>query len=85
MHILLEVIGYIGTALILLSMVMTSVTWLRRVNVLGSVFSMIYGLFCNTWPTVLLNMSLIVINVVQLHRLRKEKKGQGGKNDETDN
>ena len=35
--------------------------------------------------TVFLNLSLIVINVVQLHRLRKEKKGQGGKNDETDN
>ena len=73
MNIFWEVIGYLGTGLILLSMVMTSVTWLRRVNILGSVFSVMYGVFCHTWPVVLLNVSLIVINVVQLLRLRFKK------------
>lgn len=73
MHILFEIIGYAGTALILLSMMMTSVTWLRILNMSGSVFSMIYGALCGAWPVFLLNLCMIVINLVQLIRLKKKK------------
>lgn len=78
MNIYLEIFGYIGSALILISMMMTSVEKLRWLNVAGSVISVIYGMFCNTWPVVLLNLGIIIINLVQLIRLRT-KKGKGGK------
>lgn len=68
MNIFLEVFGYIGTALVLLSMMMTSVVKLRVVNMAGSLISMIYAAVCHTWPVVALNLGLIVINTVQLVR-----------------
>ncbi|MBE6924238.1 MAG: hypothetical protein E7466_03225 [Ruminococcaceae bacterium] len=76
MNIFLEVFGYIGTALVLLSMMMTSVVKLRIVNMAGSLISMIYAAICQTWPVVILNLGLIIINSVQLVRM---KKGKGGK------
>ena len=73
MNVLFEIIGYTGTALILASMMMTSVAWLRILNMSGSVFSMIYGALCGTWPVFLLNICMIVINLIQLIRLKKKK------------
>lgn len=73
MNVVYEIIGYTGTALILLSMMMTSVARLRILNISGSVFSMIYGALCGAWPVFLLNICMIAVNVVQLIRLRKKK------------
>ena len=73
MNVFYEIIGYTGTALILLSMMMTSVARLRILNISGSVFSMIYGALCGTWPVFFLNICMIIINLVQLIRLKKKK------------
>lgn len=73
MTILLEMVGYLGTALVLLSMMMTSVTRLRWLNLSGSVFSMIYAFACATWPVFVLNLCLAIINSVQLARLSRKK------------
>ena len=73
MDIFLEIFGYIGSGLILLSMMMTSVTRLRWLNLGGSVFSMIYAFACATWPVFVLNLCLAVINSVQLIRLGRKK------------
>ena len=69
----LEAFGYLGTALVLTSMMMTSVNKLRIVNMAGSVVSMTYAAFCNTWPVVFLNLGLCIINAIQLIRLHKHK------------
>lgn len=69
----LEIFGYCGTALVLFSMMMTSVVKLRIFNAAGSLISMIYAYLCNTWPVVLLNFGLLVIQIVQLIRLRRVK------------
>ena len=72
MHVFIEVIGYIGTALILISMMMTSVAWLRIVNMSGSVFSMVYGAATGAWPVFVLNLCMIAVNLVQLIRLKRK-------------
>ncbi len=72
MSIFWEIFGYIGTALILISMMMTSVVKLRIINMCGSLISMIYAIVCNTWPVVLLNLGLLIINGVQLARIRRK-------------
>ncbi len=69
----LEVFGYIGTALVIVSMLMTSVVKLRVLNICGSVISTIYAIIGQAWPIVLLNVSLILINVIQLIRMSKAK------------
>ena len=76
MNIYLELFGYLGTALVLLSMMMTSLVRLRWLNLSGSVVSMIYAFACRTWPVFVLNLCLTVINAVQLIRLgmKKEEK-----------
>ena len=74
MNIYLEIFGYIGTALLLLSMAMTKLTTLRIMNISGSVISVIYAVLCNTWPVVFLNLGMIVINVIQLVRLYRSEK-----------
>ncbi len=62
----LEIFGYIGTALVLLSMMMTKLSLLRIFNVCGSVISAIYAYLSGAMPVVLLNVGLIVINLIQL-------------------
>lgn len=73
LDIFLEIFGYIGSGLILLSMMMTSVEKLRWFNISGSVISMIYGAIMGTWPVVFLNVGTISINVVQIIRLHRKK------------
>lgn len=73
MNVFFEIIGYTGTALILLSMMMTSVARLRILNMSGSAFSMVYAALCGTWPVFLLNVCMIAVNLFQLIRLKKKK------------
>lgn len=74
MNVYLEIFGYIGTALVLVSMAMTSITKLRVINLAGSVVSMIYAAFCSAWPVVLLNFGLALINIIKLSRMAHEKR-----------
>ena len=73
MDIFFEILGYIGSGLILISMMMTSVEKLRWFNISGSVISIIYGAVTGAWPMVFLNVGTITINVVQIVRLRRKK------------
>lgn len=72
MNIYLELFGYLGTGLVLASMMMTTMARLRWVNIAGSAVSMIYALLVGTWPVIFLNLGMIVINVAQLVRSHRE-------------
>ena len=65
---LLELFGYLGTALVLISFLMHDIKWLRAINMAGGLISLIYAVCVNTMPVVVLNASLITINGVQLAR-----------------
>lgn len=71
MNIYSELLGYLGSALVLLSMMMNSMEKLRILNLSGSVISMIYAALSRAWPVVLLNVGMIAIHVVQLVKNRK--------------
>lgn len=73
MEVIYEIIGYTGTAFVLLSMMMTSVKKLRIFNLCGAVLSAFYALMTNAMPVAALNLCLTVINLVQLYRLRNKK------------
>ena len=74
MNVALEIFGYLGMALVLLSMMMTSLKWLRIINMSGAITCAIYGILTNTWPTAWLNIGLLLIQIVQLIRLQKKEK-----------
>lgn len=69
-----EIIGYIGSALVLISMLMTSVVRLRIINLIGSVIFAGYALIIQSYPTALMNICLAGINVYYLIRIFKQPK-----------
>ena len=73
MHIFLEIFGYIGSGLILFSMMMTSVEKLRWVNMCGACISAVYAAILGTWPVMFLNVGTIAVNLVQIIRLRRHR------------
>ncbi|MBO7195918.1 MAG: hypothetical protein J6V80_01145 [Clostridia bacterium] len=82
----LELFGYLGTGLVLVSFIMRDIKWLRAVNMAGGLISLIYAICVNTMPVVVLNASLICINGVQLARIiLNERKNALKVNSEDDN
>lgn len=66
---LIELFGYLGSALVVVSMLMSSVVKLRVINVIGSVISGTYALIIGSFPLALMNGALIVINLWNLRKL----------------
>ena len=71
---ILEIIGYIGSALVVISMLMSSIVKLRVINTIGSVISAVYAIICGAFPLALMNFCLIIINLVNLFRLFRTRK-----------
>ena len=69
-----EIIGYVGSGLVLISMLMSSVVRLRVINMIGSVIFTVYALLIRSYPTALMNACLVGINIYHLLRLRKPAK-----------
>lgn len=66
---ILELIGYIGSAFVLISFLMSTVIKLRIVNSVGSLFCILYGILIQAYPTVVMNACLLIINCYYLVRL----------------
>lgn len=72
-NIALEAFGYVGTALVIISMLMTSMVKLRIINMCGSVISTIYSVIVGAWPIVVMNSFIFAINMYQVCRALKSK------------
>ncbi len=70
---ILEIVGYVGSFLVVISMLMSSIVKLRVINTIGSVISGVYAVICGALPLALMNLCLIIINVVNLVRLLGRK------------
>ena len=58
----IEILGYMGTALVVASFLGTSMIRLRLLNFLGAAVVTLYALLIGAWPMVLLNTLLALIN-----------------------
>jgi len=67
----IEWIGYLGSLILLLSYLMKSVNKLRIVGTLGSTVFLIYGWLDHSWPVVITNAAIILINLYYLFILKK--------------
>ena len=70
---LIEIFGYIGSALVVVSMLMSSIVKLRIINTVGSVISGTYAVICGAIPLAVMNVCLIAINGYNLVKLLKTK------------
>lgn len=71
---LIEAFGYLGSLLVLLSMLMTSVVKLRIINTVGSVIFTIYAFIIKSYPTALMNLCLVLINLHFLWKMSRTDK-----------
>ncbi len=66
----IEAFGYLGSALVVVSMLMSSVVKLRIINMIGSIIFAVYALIIKSYPTALMNFFLVGINIYHLMRLK---------------
>lgn len=71
---LIEMIGYLGSVLVVVSMLMTSVIKLRVVNTIGAGIFAVYALIICSYPTALMNGCLVIINIYNLVKLLKDER-----------
>lgn len=72
-----ELVGYLASALIVLSLTMTSVVRLRAISLLGSVTFVIYGVLIESVPIVITNALIAGINVWFLRKEFSAGSGRG--------
>lgn len=65
---LIELIGITGTLFILLSFVKTGERRIRRLNLVGSIIYVIYGVLINSFSTTVLNIIMIFIHIYYLKK-----------------
>lgn len=69
---MVEMIGYLGSILVVVSMLMSSVVKLRVINTIGSGIFAAYALMIHSYPTALMNACLVGINLYNLVRLNQK-------------
>lgn len=63
---MVEIMGFAGSALIITSLAMRSMGWLRLVGLAGAVTFIIYGLSLSAWPVVATNTATAMLHVYHL-------------------
>lgn len=81
MNIFIEIIGYLGMALVLCSFLMKDIKWVRIINICGAILSAVYGILTLTIPTAVLNGCLLIINLAfVISYIIKEKRNKDDQN-----
>lgn len=73
LSLLYELIGYLGSILVAISLMMKSLVRLRTVNMVGAVVFIIYGLLIGAIPVVFLNTLILGVNVYNLWQMWRQK------------
>jgi hypothetical protein len=70
---LLEIVGWIGSALVIVSLTQARVLRFRLLNLAGAVLAVLYNLALSIWPFAAMNLIIAVIDVYWLRRLLGER------------
>jgi hypothetical protein len=72
-QILIHWLGYIGSVIIAISLMMSSIVKLRWYNLLGASIFSIYGFIIGAMPVAFLNLFISLINIYYLYRIYNQK------------
>jgi GNAT superfamily N-acetyltransferase len=64
-----EIVGYVASALVAISLVMSSILRLRVINLLGAVAFAVYGLLIHAYPVAAVNFFIVLINLYYLRQM----------------
>lgn len=70
---MLEIIGFLATLLVFISFIFTGVKTIRWLNLIGSVFFVIYGFGIGAFWTGAMNFGLIFVQLYHLIKLYRRK------------
>jgi hypothetical protein len=73
-HFTLEFVGYLGSALIAISLMMSSVLRLRVINMIGGATFSLYGLLIGAYPVAVLNGFIVLVNAYKVTRMVRAKR-----------
>jgi hypothetical protein len=65
---IVDLIGYVGSALVVLSFTMRRIVPLRIISMTAAVIVCAYGLLIHAWPVIITNAVIVVIHAVYLYR-----------------
>lgn len=69
----LEMIGYLGSVLIAISLTMRSLARLRAINSIGCLVFVVYGVLIRAYPVAALNGFIFCVNAFYLVRMYRQK------------
>jgi len=72
----LEVLGWIGSAIVVASLLQTRILRLRVLNLTGCAISVLYAALGGVWPIFGLNLVLSIINIFHLRKLVAEQEAE---------
>lgn len=65
---IVDLIGYVGSALVVLSFTMRRIVPLRIISMTAAVIVCVYGLLIHAWPVIITNAVIVVIHAFFLYR-----------------
>lgn len=68
-----EIIGYVGSVLVAVSLMMSSLVKLRWINLAGALTFAVYGGLVGAYPVMAVNGFICVVNVVYLWRMSRQR------------
>ena len=68
----IDAIGYVAMVFVALSIAMKDVKKLRVFNLTGAIFFIVYGFFIESYPVLILNAILALLNGIHIMKLKKE-------------
>lgn len=68
-----EIIGYTASALVAISLMMSSIVKLRVINLIGAALFTLYGLLIGAYPVAVLNFTIVLIDLYYLREIIKSK------------
>jgi len=68
-----EIIGYVGSALVAISLTMKNIFYLRRINLLGAAAFAIYGLLVGAMPVLFLNSFITLVDIYYIWDEKRKK------------
>lgn len=70
----LEIFGWVGSLMVIASLILASQMKFRWYNMTGSLIATIYNALLSVWPFVAMNAAIVLIDAYWIMRLRREAK-----------
>ena len=67
-----DILGYLATLFVLLSMLMVNIKKLRYINSLGCFLFVVYGIAIQAYPIVIMNAFCLLIHIYHIRKLRQK-------------